>query len=335
MSLIEVDQLTKTFKVRSRRDGLGAAFRRLLTPGWEVKSAVRDLTFRIDEGEIVGYLGPNGAGKSTTVKCLAGILCPTRGTVRVAGMDPVRERTRVARQLGVVFGQKTSLWWDVPVIETYRLIRDIYGVAPADYARTLEALDGIMSLGEFMHLPVRQLSLGQRMRADLGAAFLYRPRLLFLDEPTIGLDVAAKSNLRQFIRQLRVESGVTILMTTHDLRDIESLCDRIMIIDSGSIVFDGTADQLVSRFSPYSTAVLHLYQEIDSLPYIAGAELTLAGPLEVRARFRRDEKALADLAPVLLTGLPVRDFSVVEPQIDDVIRDGSWRPRDEAAERAR
>ena len=237
MSLIDVQDLTKTFKVRQRSagTGTGAALRRLLRPGWELREAVSHVSFTIGEGEIVGYLGPNGAGKSTTIKCLCGILVPTSGSVRVAGLDPFRERVALSRQLGAMFGQKTTLWWDVAVIETYQLLRQIYEVPRPRYEETLALLTKTLGLGEFLHLPVRQLSLGQRVRADLGAAFLHRPRLLLLDEPTIGLDVAVKASLRQFVKQMRDLTGVTVLLTTHDLRDIELLCDRLIIIDHGRL----------------------------------------------------------------------------------------------------
>jgi ABC-2 type transport system ATP-binding protein len=325
VSLIEVEDLTKTFKVRQRtpRTGTGAILKRLFWPDFELREAVSHVSFTIGEGEIVGYLGPNGAGKSTTIKCLCGILVPTSGAVRVAGLDPFRQRVALASQLGAMFGQKSTLWWDVPVAETYELLREIYEVPRPRYAETLGLLTETLGLGDLLHLPVRQLSLGQRVRADLGAAFLHRPRLLLLDEPTIGLDVAVKASLRQFVKQMRDLTGVTVLLTTHDLRDIELLCDRIMIIDHGRLLFQGSIDDTIARYAPDSTILVELAAPVAGPLSVPGAREVVrddADTLSLCIRFRRDELPVTEVTAYLMRHYPVRDFRIQEPQIEDILR---------------
>jgi ABC-2 type transport system ATP-binding protein len=227
--MIELDRAGRSFKVKRA-----------------LVHAVRDLSFRVEPGEFVGYLGPNGAGKSTTIKMLCGILTPTSGSVRVAGLDPSRRRTTLARRIGVVFGQRTTLWWDLPLRDSFELIRHLYRVDRADFAARLDELTQTLDLGGFLRTPVRQLSLGQRMRGDLAAALLHAPDVLVLDEPTIGLDVVSKASIRDFLLRLNAERGTTVLLTTHDLGDIERLCRRVMLIDHGRLAFDGTLDDLMA-----------------------------------------------------------------------------------------
>ncbi|UBU17361.1 ABC transporter ATP-binding protein [Nonomuraea gerenzanensis] len=227
--MIELDRAGRSFKVKRN-----------------VVHAVRDLSFTVSAGEFVGYLGPNGAGKSTTIKMLCGILTPTSGKVRVAGLDPSRRRTRLARRIGVVFGQRTTLWWDLPLRDSFELIRHLYRVERADFRTRLDELTETLDLGEFLRTPVRQLSLGQRMRGDLAAALLHAPDVLVLDEPTIGLDVVSKAGIRDFLLRVNAERGTTVLLTTHDLGDIERLCRRVMLIDHGRLAFDGTLDELMA-----------------------------------------------------------------------------------------
>ena len=234
--MIELDRAGRAFKVKRR-----------------VVHAVRDLSFRVEPGEFVGYLGPNGAGKSTTIKMLCGILTPTSGTVRVAGLDPSRRRTTLARRIGVVFGQRTTLWWDLPLGDSFELIRLLYKVDRKLFADRLDELTETLDLGAFVRTPVRQLSLGQRMRGDLAAALLHAPDVLVLDEPTIGLDVVSKAGIRAFLQRLNTERGTTVLLTTHDLGDIERLCRRVMLIDHGRLAFDGTLDDLMATAPEQST----------------------------------------------------------------------------------
>jgi ABC-2 type transport system ATP-binding protein len=227
--MIELDRAGRSFKVKRR-----------------LVHAVRDLSFTVSPGEFVGYLGPNGAGKSTTIKMLCGILTPTSGTVRVAGLDPSRKRTTLARRIGVVFGQRTTLWWDLPLADSFELIRHLYKVDRTAFRSRLAELADTLDLGAFIRTPVRQLSLGQRMRGDLAAALLHAPDVLVLDEPTIGLDVVSKAGIRDFLKRLNAERGTTVLLTTHDLGDIERLCRRVMLIDHGSLAFDGTLGDLMA-----------------------------------------------------------------------------------------
>ncbi|MEW9550340.1 ATP-binding cassette domain-containing protein [Nonomuraea sp. NPDC050783] len=227
--MIELDRAGRSFKVRKN-----------------VVHAVRDLSFTVSAGEFVGYLGPNGAGKSTTIKMLCGILTPTSGRVRVAGLDPSRRRTALARRIGVVFGQRTTLWWDLPLADSFELIRLLYKVDRAAFRARLDELTATLDLGAFLRTPVRQLSLGQRMRGDLAAALLHAPEVLVLDEPTIGLDVVSKAGIREFLLRLNAEQGTTVLLTTHDLGDIERLCRRVMLIDHGRLAFDGTLEALMA-----------------------------------------------------------------------------------------
>ena len=335
MSLIEVSGLNKVFRVRQRREGLGGALRSVVSPRYERKVAVRDVSFSIPSGQIVGYIGPTGAGKSTTVKCLAGILAPTAGRVRVKGLDPCRQRSAHTRHIGVVFGQKTSLWWDVPVIDTYHLLRHIYEVPAKDFNESLELITTTLGIAEFQDVPTRQLSLGQRMRADLGAALLHRPDILFLDEPTIGLDVAAKNSLRELILRINRELGVTVLLTTHDLQDVELLCSRVMIIDHGQLIFDGGLGEIIAKHVSWTTIVAELAEPGGAIEIPYTEEVRRADS-RVWLRFPRERVSLATVASELMRQVSVSDFRVEEASIDDVVRsiyDGSTdlRPVDVSA----
>ena len=244
---IRVRDITREFKRQRRRPGLGGAVRGLFAPEYDVLTAVDRISFDIEPGEVVGYIGPNGAGKSTTIKMLVGILVPTSGEVSVGGIVPHRQRMANARNIGVVFGQRTQLWWDLPVIESFELLRDIYRIPAAAYRDNRDRLIALMDLEPLLDVPVRQLSLGQRMRSDLAAALLHGPSLLFLDEPTIGLDAVSKLAIRDFVRELNRHRQVTVLLTTHDMDDIEALCDRVMVIGNGRILVDGSVDALRRR----------------------------------------------------------------------------------------
>ncbi len=241
---IEAIDLCKQFKTPIVAEGKFAGIRSLFSRKYTVKEAVQDIGFTVEKGDFVGYIGPNGAGKSTTIKMLTGILHPSSGSVKLAGIDPHRDRTKCASKLGVVFGQRSQLWWDLPVKDSYDILAHMYGVEDQDKRRRLAQFDELLALGEFWDTPVRKLSLGQRMRADIAAAMLHDPELLFLDEPTIGLDVNAKRNIRGFLKTLNEEFGKTILLTTHDMDDIEQLCRRVMVIGGGQLTYDGTIEGL-------------------------------------------------------------------------------------------
>jgi ABC-2 type transport system ATP-binding protein len=310
MALIRLDNVEREFVVH-RRDGRIRRRR-------EVVRAVDGISFDITAGEIVGYIGPNGAGKSTTIKMLTGILVPTGGTVRVDGLDPQRSRIELAMRIGVVFGQRNQLWWDLPLADSFELLRHVYRVDPARHARRLSEFVELLDLGPFLDTPVRQLSLGQKMRGEITAALLHDPSILYLDEPTIGLDVVSKSRVREFLARVNRELGVTVILTTHDLSDVERLCSRLMVIDRGRLVYDGTVDDLKARHGQHRTLVVDLEQPNGPLE-VDGAEVVrVEGPRQW-LRFHRDRTTAAELIAAIARTTPVVDLTVEEPQIEDVI----------------
>ena len=308
-ALIQLDGVRKEFEVR-RRAGLLRRERRTVR-------AVDGLSFEVARGEMVGYIGPNGAGKSTTIKMLTGILVPTGGRLRVAGVDPSRERTRLARRIGVVFGQRTTLWWDLPLRDSYELVRRIYRIARARYTENLDTCIELLDLAELLDVPVRQLSLGQRMRADIAAALLHDPEVLYLDEPTIGLDVVSKAKVRGFLRRVNTERATTVLLTTHDLTDIEQLCQRVMVIDHGRLVYDGGLDGLHAAGESERTLVVDFERELPPVSIDGARAVRTEGPRQWLAF-----PAAASAAPLvaeLAARYPLVDLSVREPAIEDVI----------------
>jgi len=310
MALIEVEDLARTFTVRRK----AGRVRRTT----DVVHAVRDLSFAVERGEMVGYIGPNGAGKSTTVKMLTGILVPTSGRLSVAGIDPSRQRVELTRRIGVVFGQRTTLWWDLPLRDSFELLRRIYRVDTDRHRRNLAEFTELLGLGDLLDTPVRQLSLGQRMRGDIAAALLHDPEILYLDEPTIGLDVVSKGRLREFLRTVNTERDVTLLLTTHDLQDIEQLCGRVMVIDHGSLVYDGTLAGLHDEGSSSRTLVVDLVDEAPPIDVPGAVVARVEGP-----RQWLTFPAGASAAPVVAAvaaSYDVADLSIQEPDIEDVIR---------------
>lgn len=303
--------MSRTFQKRKKK--LGPLRRR-----YQEVRAVSEVSFEIARGEMVGYLGPNGAGKSTTIKMMTGILVPTSGSISVAGLDPSRSRTTLARKLGVVFGQRTSLWWDLPLADSFSLLQRIYRVEPARHRANLAEFVELLDLGDLLNVPVRQLSLGQRMRGDIVAALLHDPEILFLDEPTIGLDIVSKSALRDFLRRLNAERSTTLVLTTHDLGDVEALCERVMVIDRGGLVFDGSVADLHARGGGERVIVVDLVA--------AQAPLEFPGARVVRVEGHRQWLAIdsnESTAPVisaLVSKAQIADLKVQEPDIEDVIR---------------
>lgn len=317
--MITVENLQKHFQVGKHRRGLWGAVRNLVTSEHNTVRAVDGITFTVASGELVGYLGPNGAGKSTTIKMLTGLLVPSGGTVQVNGFVPWRERERYVAQIGAVFGQRTTLWWDLPVIESLELLQFIYRIPVDRFRQNLQDFRTLLELDEFIHSPVRSLSLGQRMRADLCAAMLHDPVLLFLDEPTIGLDVVAKERMRHFIAHINQTRGTTILLTTHDLADVERLCHRIMIIDHGHLLYDGKLEQLQERFGGKRELVVDLAEAYDDVS-VDGAEVVQRHDLRVTYQFARQTVTASDLIGRLSARYRIRDLSVREPQIEATIR---------------
>ncbi len=263
--MITLANINKTFKVAKRNPGFGQAVKMLFSREYELVHALSDISFTIGDGEMVGYIGPNGAGKSTTIKIMCGILTPNSGSCVVNGRTPWRDRIAHVRDIGVVFGQRSQLWWDVPVCDSFELIRDIYKVSPADYRRNLDELVGLLELSEIIRTPARSLSLGQRMRCELAASLLHSPKILFLDEPTIGLDAVSKIAVRQFIRKLNTERGTTVILTTHDMQDIEALTERILLIGKGHILLDSNFQELKRLASKKKTIVFEYIGEINAL----------------------------------------------------------------------
>ena len=329
MALIEVDNLQKTFRIAVRRTGPLAAIRTLLAREHREVHAVDGVSFRLDAGEMVGYIGPNGAGKSTTIKMLTGILVPTGGRLLVDGRVPHRQRVEHVRRIGVVFGQRTQLWWDLPTIESFELLRHIYRIPEERWRANLTHFSELLDLEPFIETPVRQLSLGQRLRADLTAALLHDPTILFLDEPTIGLDVVAKERIRQFLTHINRERGVTVILTTHDLEDISRLCQRVVLIDHGTVIYDGALEALRTRFGRQRTLVVDL-EEVEEIA-IPHAELVRQEGPRAWLRFDREETTAAALIAAITARYRIRDLTIEEPEIESIVRgiyeDGSMLTR--------
>ena len=317
--MIEVDNLSKTFKVYHHRKGFFGSFVNLFSRKHRLVQAVDNVSFSVARGEIVGYLGPNGAGKSTTIKMLTGILVPTSGSVTVNGYIPHRQRKENAKRIGVVFGQRSHLWFDLPVQESFELLQRIYRIPQAQYRDNVERFDALLSLGDFFQTPVRQLSLGQRMRADIAAALLHNPDVLFLDEPTIGLDVVAKARIREFIQQINAERQVTVVLTTHDLDDVEKLCKRVILIDKARLCFDGelaALRRLLSTERILSVDYAETYADIS----IPNAQVTYQEETRVQYRFSPEAISTADLIGAILQRFRIVDISVQEPDIEELIK---------------
>ena len=317
--MIEVDNLTKTFKVYHHRKGFFGSFVNLFSRKHRIVRAVDGVSFTVKRGEIIGYLGPNGAGKSTTIKMLTGILVPTSGSVTVNDYIPHRQRKENAKRIGVVFGQRSHLWFDLPVRESFELLQRIYRIPQAQYRHNVEMFDDLLDLSDFFQIPVRQLSLGQRMRADIAAALLHNPDVLFLDEPTIGLDVVAKARIRQFIQKINAERQVTVVLTTHDLDDVEKLCKRVILIDNARLCFDGelaTLRRLLSTERLLSVDYAEVYPDI-SIPH---AHIVYQEGARVQYRFSPEEISPADLIGAILQKFKIVDISIQEPDIEELIK---------------
>lgn len=326
MPIIQVDHIIKEFRIPKRQPGLLGSVRTLFTREYELKRAVDDMSFSIEEGELLGYIGPNGAGKSTTIKMLTGILVPTSGHIEVAGIVPAEQRAKNALNIGVVFGQRSQLWWDLPLVESFKLIAKLYHVDKASYERNLGIFREILGLDEFMNTPVRQLSLGQRMRGDLAAALLYEPRIVYLDEPTIGLDVLAKERIRSFVEEINRTRKTTVMLTTHDLGDVERLCRRVLLIDQGKLLFDGTVAQLKNSYAPQRMLAAQLALDGSSLPdmtkpvEIPNAEFVRWDEGKLWLRFDPATVAAPALISEVMARYPVSDLNLVEPELELIIR---------------
>ncbi len=328
MPVVEAKQLSKSFRRPVKEWGLAGSIKHLFRPKYELKLAVNQVNFCIDAGEAVAYVGPNGAGKSTTIKMLTGIIVPTAGEVRIDGRIPHRERIANAQHIGVIFGQRTQLWWDLPVQDSFRLLGDVYQIPRAAFQRSLEECVELLDLSPLLRTPARQLSLGQRVRCDVAAALLHSPSILFLDEPTIGLDVAVKARIRAFIKQIQIERHVTVLLTSHDLSDISDLCQRLIMIDQGKIVFDGPIHAVMQRFGCERVVHLILDEAIQNavgqaqtlLPELPGEAIQQPEPHRLTIHFNADQLTAGTIAGRLLPVLPIHDLQIDEPRIETIIR---------------
>ncbi|MGN0132129.1 MAG: ATP-binding cassette domain-containing protein [Lachnospiraceae bacterium] len=318
MNMIEVNHVYKEYHVVKKEKGMSGALKALVTKESQIVPAVCDLTFTIQPGEIVGFIGPNGAGKSTTIKMMSGILTPTGGEILIDGKDITKYRKEVVQHIGVVFGQRSQLNWDLRLGESFELLRHIYRIEKEAYEETLDVMDKILGIRDLLSKPVRQMSLGQRVKGDLVAAMLHSPKVLFLDEPTIGLDVESKYALRKFVKEINQKRGTTIILTTHDLGDIEQLCSRLIIINHGKLVEDGNLETIVERIAPYKTLVVEYYDE--KIPTHDRCELAETVGNVAKYRFMKQDITAAKLIEELSAKAQIKDVSIEEAKIDDIIR---------------
>ena len=316
--MIDVINLSKDYIVKHKGAGIKGALKGLVSKDTDVIHAVRDLTFHIDEGEIVGFIGPNGAGKSTTIKMMSGILTPTGGSVLIGGEDITKHRKKVVNNIGVVFGQRSQLNWDLRLGETFELLKHIYRIPQDDYFSTIDVMDDILGIKELLDKPVRQMSLGQRVKGDLVASMLHSPKVLFLDEPTIGLDVSAKYSLRKFIKEINKVKKTTVILTTHDLGDIQELCERLIIINHGVMMEDGNLNEITDRIAPYKTLSVEYYDE-EAIIHDKCEIISHNGNV-VRYKFAKADITAADIIAYLSSKKAIRDVSIEEAGIDDIIK---------------
>ena len=319
MSFIEVKGISKEFKVNKRGAGIPGMIANMFVPKYEIKHAVNNLSFNIEKGEMVGFIGPNGAGKSSTIKMLSGILCPDKGTISVNGYIPYKQRKAYVRNIGVVFGQKSQLQWDLPVIDSFELLRAIYRIPHDKYKRNLERFTEMLDMKGFINQPVRQLSLGQRMRSDIVASLLHSPDIVFFDEPTIGVDVIGKETIRSFIRQLNEEDKVTMIFTTHDMQDIEQTCNRIIIIDKGSLMYDGSLHDIRSKYGTARRLIAEFNEETKVSP-IENVEISEMKDRKISFSFDNNIVDVNRLMHEILDNYNVRDITVAEPEIESIIQ---------------
>ena len=320
--MIKIENLTKIFKKPIRQEGVIGMFKTLFSAKYEKIVAVNHINAEIADGEIVGYIGSNGAGKSTTIKMMCGILTPTEGKVLVDGIEPYKNRRKVASKIGVVFGQKTQLWWDIPLIESFKVLKEIYQISDTDYKERMDFLCDTLGIREFLNQAVRTLSLGQRMRADLAAAWLHNPQILFLDEPTIGLDVLVKQKIREAIKAMNAKYNTTVILTTHDMQDIEDLCSRIIIIEKGEIIYDGALATIKHRFGDLRTLTVNPTTEyvVEELDTFDGKVSYEVHENNLLIKFNADEVAMERIVDYAFHTLKTGDLKVAEITIEDVVR---------------
>ena len=323
-TVIEIKNVSKEFKVLNRREGLKGSIKDLFSRDYKIVKAVDDISMTIDQGEIVGYLGPNGAGKSTTIKMMTGVLEPSSGEIIVNGRIPYKNRTQNAAEIGVVFGQRSQLWWALPLIESFKLLKDIYGISDADYKNMMDFYQSQVDIEPILHKPVRQMSLGQRTLSDILAAFLHNPRIVFLDEPTIGLDVSMKSKIRTLIHALNKEKNTTVILTTHDMGDVDALCRRIVIIDKGKMLYDNDMEHLKNFFGSYRTLKVRVKGDLKAEAEVIGKELSefqvTADDEWISILVDEDKRKVIDVLGQLQQARQIRDMQLEEISTEDVIK---------------
>lgn len=316
--MIKIEGLSKSFQIAKRASGLRQSVKALFHREYTTVKALNDISFSIEPGEIVGYIGPNGAGKSTTIKVMSGILVPDEGTCNIMGYTPWKDRVRYVKKIGVVFGQRSQLWWDVPVIDSFELLRDIYKIPESEYKRNIDLLVETLDLQSIIHSPVRQLSLGQRMRCEIAASLMHSPEILFLDEPTIGLDAVSKIAVRQFIKTINKEKGVTVILTTHDMYDIEALADRVILIGKGSLLFDGRLNELRSRFGKHKTITADYFENHHPI-HIPGTSVLSWTPERAVLNVDTEQVMISDVITQLSGSLELIDVSIEGQPIEEVV----------------
>jgi ABC-2 type transport system ATP-binding protein len=328
--MIQVEHIVKEFVSPKKYPGLKGAIKGLFSTEKVRKLAVDDISFTIEEGEIVGYIGSNGAGKSTTIKMMTGILTPSKGQCLVNGVDPSRDRMTNAKNIGVVFGQRTQLWWDLPLSESYTILKEIYDVSDEDYAERMEFLNAVLDLPEFFDRPVRTLSLGQRMRADLGAALIHNPKVLYLDEPTIGLDLLVKDKIREAIRVINEKYHTTVILTTHDIGDIEELCDRIIVIDKGCKIYDGSLTNLKDTYGTRRRVIMEVRSpqqaKAQNWAQLLGVDASLFSietdeeKNQLAIAFDKNDLQVSDVISVAMGATEVRDIQIQETELSEIVK---------------
>lgn len=321
-TIIDVQNISKTFKITKRKSGFTGALANIFHPEHEYKKAVNDISFNIKEGEMVGFIGPNGAGKSTTVKMLSGILYPDSGNIKIAGYIPHKQRKEYVANIGVVFGQKSQISWDLSPLDSYEVLKHIYKIPDKKYKENVERFVDLLDMQKFINQPVRQLSLGQRMRADIAAALLHSPKIVFFDEPTIGIDVVGKEKIRNFIKTLNKTDNITMIFTTHDMQDIEKTCERLIIIDDGKKLYDGSLDSIKSNY--VSSRIIEAeFEELPAkieIPDVIVSDVD-NNKMKKLITFDTDKTGINSLMNNLLNNYNIKDISVKEPEIDAIIRD--------------
>ena len=324
MAIIEVNNLVKKYRIIEKEEGIKGYFKHLIKPKYKEFNAVNGINFNIEEGELVGYIGENGAGKSTTIKMLTGLLTPTSGNVVVNGIIPSKKRIENNKNIGAVFGQKTQLWWDLPVIESFRLIKKMYKIPENEYRNNLKKFAEILDLNDLLEKQVKNLSLGQKMRCEIAATFLHNPKIVYLDEPTIGLDVFVKEKIRKFIKEVNKEKKTTVILTTHDLNDIEDVCDRIILLDKGQIIYDGTKQKFKDTYGKYVIAELIINNKTEKLSKnidLKNIEILEETERKLKMKFSHEEITIVKIMDEISKYCDIEDIHMKESELEDILKE--------------